>query len=771
MSEKKEVIIPKQLCKEGFRFLKLQKKKKKPTADMKKWQAKNDGFMDTDLLNHIADGGNYGVIGGYNNLIIIDADSEEVNDICEELPETLTIKTGAKENYKKHYYFITYLPLKPVRLSKTRVGDLGDIRSKGQYVVGANSIHPSGNKYKIAKDKPIAKITRGKILTAFKDVINKNETTKFSKKDFKPDTKLRSSKYIKECKVPDYCRENKLKSNTAKNWKLFPYIVDILHNRQSSIEVYKEILKKQGHSPGAIKGWIDYVRKGKLMKTSCKKMRGYLEQYHPEKIDEICGNCPIYKKIKERKKIETSKTLTEFQKDILIDLNLGDKGKATEKIVNLIESKNHIYTTRDDQQSEMWIYKKGVYKPEGKSYVKEICRKILETAYTSHLYKRVLDKIEADTYIEQDDFFQQEYKTEIPVQNGVLDIIKKELKPFTPEKIFFNKLPVEFKPEAKCPAIDNHFDDVLKEKDDKKVLYEIIGFLLYKDYFFEKVFMFVGNGRNGKGKTIDLIKRFIGVENSASIPLVSLNQNSFRVSELFGKMVNLAGDLSKTSLKETGMLKMTTGRDLIGAKRKFKTDIKFMNYAKHIFACNELPIVYDTSKGFWSRWMVFEFPYEFIDKKVYETLNEGEKKDKKIKDPNHIDKISTQEELNGLLNKALEGLKRILENKSFSYSKGTEEVKSFWIRKSDSFTAFCLDNLKESDNGRISKKDLRKAYHKYCKKHNVEGTSDKAMKITLEKMFGVTDIREYSSESGKTERLWVGLKWRENSNYKYVGGR
>ena len=115
--------------------------------------------------------------------------------------------------------------------------------------------------------------------------------------------------------------------------------------------------------------------------------------------------------------------------------------------------------------------------------------------------------------------------------------------------------------------------------------------------------------------------------------------------------------------------------------------------------------------------------------------------------------------MSGLLNMALDGLDTILKNKRFSYSKGTQETKEMWIRKSDSFTAFCMDYLDEDENGRISKKVLKNAYYKYKKKHRVIGVGDKAFRITLENMFGANDF--YQDNSG--ERFWDGIRFKENT--------
>jgi len=428
---------------------------------------------------------------------------------------------------------------------------------------------------------------------------------------------------------------------------------------------------------------------------------------------------------------------------------------ATETATKYILENNYIYTTKDDIKSEIWIYKNGIYLPNGKSFIKEIIRKLSGKFYTSQKANLIISKIEADTFIDTDRFFINKNIKEIPVQNGILNIFTKELTPFNPDKIFFNKLPVIYNPEKTCENIEQFFKDVLKSEDDSKVMFELISYCLLKEYRFEKAFMFVGNGRNGKGKTLSLIKHFLGAGNCSSVPLSQLTSGSTSVCELYNRLVNLAGDLSNTELKETGMFKQLTGRDLITAKRKYLRDLFFENYAKMVFACNELPRVYDLSEGFWSRWILFEFPYTFIKEEFYNKLSEEEKKTHKIMDENIINKITTKDELSGLLNKSLECLSEIIQNKGFSYSSGTEEVKNLWIRKSDSFIAFCIDNIEEDIYSNISKKELRRKFSKYCREYGLSGASDISIKVSLENKYGV-----YDSQNTTGDRIWEGIKFK-----------
>ena len=140
--------------------------------------------------------------------------------------------------------------------------------------------------------------------------------------------------------------------------------------------------------------------------------------------------------------------------DYIIDKK---RESATEELAKHIYENEFIYTTRDDENSEVWIYKNGIYIPQGKTYIKEFCRKILGVAYTTTLINQVISKVEADTFIDQDKFFNNIIKEEICVENGILNLKTRELSEWDAEKIFFTKIPVTYDPQAVCPNIETHF--------------------------------------------------------------------------------------------------------------------------------------------------------------------------------------------------------------------------------------------------------------------------------------------------------------------------
>jgi len=429
---------------------------------------------------------------------------------------------------------------------------------------------------------------------------------------------------------------------------------------------------------------------------------------------------------------------------------------------------NKLYTIRSDQKREMWIYRYGIYVEHAETYVKEFLRDVLGIFYEKQILNMTLDKLEADTFIDQDVFFPSEdyLLDKICVQNGVLNLNTKELEKFSPDYFFFSKLPVYYSPDSKCEIIIDFFKEVLECKEDVRVMQEFFGYLLHRSYNLSaKGVMMNGDGRNGKGKTLEIIRRFIGAENTSSVPLQKLSEDKYSLSELHNKLANIGGDLSDKYIDDDSMYKTLTGKDTINANRKYKVDIQFVNYAKMIFSCNKLPSFKDMTTSIWNRWILFEFNKVFADKEDFDNLSnekfmEKYKKEKnnrntKIADTDLISKLITNETLSGLLNWALDGLKRLKIQSGFSLSPAQTDVKKRWMRKANSLYAFIEDNCEIEYENYIIKSVFRTDYNEYCKIHKIPILSDKKIKYTLEQ-FGVFEDRK-SIDSGVREHIWNGI--------------
>ncbi len=68
----------------------------------KEWQKKGYKFNDKVLLKHLENGGNYGCIGGYGGLVIVDIDDPKLAEELFKKLNTFCIKTPGGTY---HFYF------------------------------------------------------------------------------------------------------------------------------------------------------------------------------------------------------------------------------------------------------------------------------------------------------------------------------------------------------------------------------------------------------------------------------------------------------------------------------------------------------------------------------------------------------------------------------------------------------------------------------------------------------------------------------------------
>ena len=147
--------LPSNLLNQGFRFVKVTPKGKNPIETG--WP--NLTPSPQEIEGHVQQGGNYGLLSGYGDLVILDTDSEELEAIAAaELPETFTVST---KKGKHRYYRCKALAIERKKSLSVNGSQAGDFQSGGNnFVVGPGSIHPSGRLYSIERDISVAEVSR-----------------------------------------------------------------------------------------------------------------------------------------------------------------------------------------------------------------------------------------------------------------------------------------------------------------------------------------------------------------------------------------------------------------------------------------------------------------------------------------------------------------------------------------------------------------------------------------------------------------------------------
>lgn len=193
-------------------------------------------------------------------------------------------------------------------------------------------------------------------------------------------------------------------------------------------------------------------------------------------------------------------------------------------------------------------------------------------------------------------------------KNGIMDILEKDLKEMTPENLETIQINCKYNPDAETtPAVEEFFKTAsVNDPDVETLLYEAIGYAMLKTNELQKVFLLIGEGRNGKSTYLDIVREVLGPRNVTSISFKDL-AGSFRASSLDNKLASVAGDISTQPLQESDLFKSISGGDPVMLEKKFKDAYEKSLFATMFFAANKLPRTPDTSEGFYRRLCIIPF--------------------------------------------------------------------------------------------------------------------------------------------------------------------
>jgi P4 family phage/plasmid primase-like protien len=739
------VGIPKQL--ENHRFIKTAQK----VPIEGQWNTVNNySLEDDEYRKYLDQAKGYGVLTGYENLIVIDCDSEFIADqLMQHEPYKSTFRVVTATKGLPHFYFYCDVLPKSIKVLDKDGKTLADVQGYGKMVIGAGTVLKDGNMYKVDNDAPIMQITYAEILELMNEF---DETNKVLLDQVNMDDAKNTEDYIEEDDIIVAIKE---KMTVKKVLDL----INIPTNKNPTDTPFGNSVNKRCFSYDDIV-WHDFHsgKSGNIFQLYMEVMgKSFPEtkRIFAEKVG-ICID-KIQEKAIEKiksKPINSNGDLYHIVTQLILNKQVNE---ATEKMAEYFLSQNSVFSIRDDKIDEVWIYKEGIYIPNGSTYINEFCRDVLEKGYNKRFTKQVLNKIIADTYISKEEFFKTEPPHLIPFNNTILNINTGELIKHSSNFRFFAKIRTDYNPSKNCPNIIKFIEEVM-DKQDIVCFQEFVGSCLYSNFIDTKSIIFLGKGRNGKSILIKLINALLGEENVSSINLRRISEDKYAIFELFSKFANLSGDVDIFDFNKTGMFKELTGGDYVSAPRKFLPDLRFVNFAKMVFSSNSLPNIKDMSDGFFERWLIFIFEKQFLKKSKYDRLKH-KNPHVKLDNPYLLSEITTSDELSGFLNWALEGLKRLLKNKSFSDSKYNNIKDRIWFLNSNSFKVFMDENLERDKDGYIKKQDLRDAYDLFVKKHSANKSTLKEIKQQLEDTFGVDENRINIGD--KRPWIWEGIKFKE----------
>lgn len=311
---------------------------------------------------------------------------------------------------------------------------------------------------------------------------------------------------------------------------------------------------------------------------------------------------------------------------------------------------------------------------------------------------------------------------------------------FTP-----NTLPVEFDDAAEAPRFEQFLDETLpvhKDGDRRvQILQQLAGYCLAGGHLrLERFFVLHGRGSNGKSVFLETLTAMLGSDNVSHLCLDQIGER-FNAHLLVGKLANIATDLSEIDKVDEGRLKRLASFEPIVADRKYQSAMSVRVTAPQIFAANAVPYIRDNSEGTIRRMTIVPFLERF----------EGNQVDIKL-----IDKLI--QELPGILNWALDGLKQLAADGRFADCQVCEAAKQRYRSDCDTVLAFIEDRCLLRPKASTEAKDVYASYREWCELNGRSALNQVRLRQRLE-AFGVSESRPQNKMlAGRRPRIWKGIK-------------
>ena len=247
--------------------------------------------------------------------------------------------------------------------------------------------------------------------------------------------------------------------------------------------------------------------------------------------------------------------------------------------------------------------------------------------------------------------------------NGTLDLDTYTLRPHDPADMLTHCLPYSYDPAATCPRWLQFLDEVLVKEDGRKpdgelvaLFQEYIGYTLTIETRYEAMLWLSGKGANGKSTATKVVNALLGpLALKLDFSALGRPDASYYLARLGGARVVFSTEAATKTGEE--ILKQLVSGEPLSARPIRGEPITIYPVAKVIWAMNDKPDIKDTSDGFWRRLRLVPFYRQFAEHE---------------KDTRLADRLLG--ELPGILNWALDGLRRLRANGRFTDAAAVREA-------------------------------------------------------------------------------------------------
>lgn len=406
-----------------------------------------------------------------------------------------------------------------------------------------------------------------------------------------------------------------------------------------------------------------------------------------------------------------------------------------DKFADHIKMQHHVKKIN----GQLHIYEGGIYVPSYDAIERAMVREI--SYLTSNQRNEVLKYLNVVCVEEE----RTADLNLIAFKNGVYNLNTDNLEQFNPNHIITNKIPWNYKPDAKSDLVDNVLDKLsCGDADIRYSLEEVAGACLYRSAVIGggMAAILVGDKHNGKSTYIHMVESMLGKDNYSSVDIGSLGER-FSTIMLYGKLANLGDDISSNYIADTAILKKLITGETVKAEEKGRPGINFTSYAMQIYSANDIPHMKDPTGAMLRRLLLIPLNGKFT-------------KDTPSYDPFIQYKLGQAEHMEYFIQCALDGLVDILENKAFTIPAKAELQKASYEIENNPILAFVEEQGKENIINEPTA-DVYKRYQLFCSNNGFQPGSNLTFSKSINRVLGTKTVDSHigKGKGRKTIRIFT----------------
>jgi putative DNA primase/helicase len=316
-----------------------------------------------------------------------------------------------------------------------------------------------------------------------------------------------------------------------------------------------------------------------------------------------------------------------------------------------------------------------------------------------------------------------------------------ELRDHNPKYYSTNRLPYKYDKKAECPLWIKSLSEILEDDKSKiGVLQEFFGYCLTRDTKQHKALLLLGESRSGKSTILHILRHLVGETNCSSVPLKFIS-NPQHTPDLVNKLVNIDTDVSAKAAEFEAEFKTITSGEPLRTNQKFIQAFSFVPYCKVVMAANIFPKITDHSSAFYNRLILIPCDRVFSDEEQNRDLP-----------------IMLLEELSGIMNWAIEGLRRLEERGKFEQLDFMKDAVEELENENNPVNLFFDEHIAIDMGGHIEKGDLYNRFKEWAEKNNNYKLSAARFASCVFKKYHKQTPKDVKLQSGG-KRIWRNLKY------------